>query len=192
MLEEIIDGVEMDLTITRYETFAELRQYCYRVASAVGLVSIEIFGYRNPACKEYAIELGLALQVTNIVRDVRKDLENGRIYLPREDLTAFKYSETELAARVYDERFVEANAVRSGPCGAVFSKGGGASAARGPERDGQRRDHGLDLSCSSSQDGAGSVPGFRARLPIAQVDQDRSRCPTVAEAFLNSHLQHPS
>jgi phytoene synthase len=106
MLEEIIDGVEMDLTITRYETFAALRQYCYRVASAVGLVSIEIFGYRNPACKEYAIELGLALQVTNIVRDVRKDLENGRIYLPREDMTAFNYSETELAAHVYDERFV--------------------------------------------------------------------------------------
>jgi len=106
MLEEIIDGVEMDLTIARYETFAALRQYCYRVASAVGLVSIEIFGYRNPACKEYAIELGLALQVTNIVRDVRKDLENGRIYLPREDLAAFKYSETDLAARVYDERFV--------------------------------------------------------------------------------------
>ena len=106
MLEEIIDGVEMDLTIARYETFAALRQYCYRVASAVGLVSIEIFGYRNPACKEYAIELGLALQVTNIVRDVRKDLENGRIYLPREDMAAFQYSEADLAARVYDERFV--------------------------------------------------------------------------------------
>jgi phytoene synthase len=106
MLEEIVDGVEMDLTIARYETFAALRQYCYRVASAVGLVSIEIFGYRNPACKEYAIELGLALQVTNIVRDVRKDLENGRIYLPWEDLAAFDYSEADLVARVYDERFV--------------------------------------------------------------------------------------
>ena len=94
MLEEIIDGVEMDLTIARYDTFAALREYCYRVASAVGLVSIEIFGYRNPACKEYAVELGLALQVTNILRDVRKDLENGRIYLPREDMAAFDYSET--------------------------------------------------------------------------------------------------
>ena len=70
MLEEIIDGVEMDLTISRYETFAALREYCYRVASAVGLVSIEIFGYQNPACREYAIELGLALQMTNILRDV--------------------------------------------------------------------------------------------------------------------------
>lgn len=106
MLEEILDGVEMDLTIARYETFADLRQYCYRVASAVGLVSIEIFGYQNPACREYAIELGLALQVTNILRDVAKDLANGRIYLPREDMARFDYSEADLAARVSDGRFV--------------------------------------------------------------------------------------
>ncbi len=106
MLEEIIDGVEMDLTISRYETFAALRQYCYRVASAVGLVSIEIFGYRNPACKEYAIELGLALQVTNILRDVARDFAGGRIYLPQEDMTRFDYSTVDLAARIYDERFV--------------------------------------------------------------------------------------
>src|SRR4051794_29838870 len=74
MLEEIIDGVEMDLRSVRYQTFEELRVYCYRVASAVGLVSVEIFGYRDPACREYAIQLGLALQVTNIIRDVGKDL----------------------------------------------------------------------------------------------------------------------
>ncbi len=106
MLEEIIDGVEMDLTIPRYETFAALREYCYRVASAVGLVSIEIFGYRNPACKEYAVELGLALQITNILRDVAKDLEAGRVYLPQEDVTRFGYSREELAAKTYDDRFV--------------------------------------------------------------------------------------
>lgn len=106
MLAEIIDGVEMDLTIARYETFADLRAYCYRVASAVGLVSIEIFGYRNPACREYAIELGLALQLTNILRDVGKDLANGRIYLPREDLARFDYAEEDLQARIYDERFL--------------------------------------------------------------------------------------
>ena len=92
MLEEIIAGVEMDLTISQYATFEELRVYCYRVASAVGLVSIEIFGYRNPDCREYAIQLGLALQMTNILRDVRKDLENGRIYLPQDDLARFGYS----------------------------------------------------------------------------------------------------
>jgi phytoene synthase len=106
MLEEIIDGVEMDLTISHYETFAALREYCYRVASAVGLVSIEIFGYRNPACQDYAIELGLALQVTNILRDVQKDLINGRVYLPREDMARFGYSPDDLATRVHDQRFV--------------------------------------------------------------------------------------
>ena len=106
MLEEIMDGVEMDLTITRYETFADLREYCYRVASAVGLVSIEIFGYQNPACREYAIELGLALQVTNILRDVAKDFANRRIYLPQEDMTRFNYTEEDLAARIHDDRFV--------------------------------------------------------------------------------------
>jgi phytoene synthase len=107
MLEEIITGVEMDLSISRYATFEDLRIYCYRVASAVGLVSIEIFGYRNPACKEYALQLGLALQMTNIIRDVGKDLRNGRIYLPQEDLARFSYSESELQNRQYNERFVQ-------------------------------------------------------------------------------------
>jgi phytoene synthase len=106
MLEEIIEGVEMDLSITRYATFEDLRVYCYRVASAVGLVSIEIFGYRNPACQEYAIQLGLALQMTNIIRDVGKDLRDGRIYLPEEDLARFSYSEAELKGRQYNDRFV--------------------------------------------------------------------------------------
>ena len=107
MLEEIIAGVEMDLSTLRYPTFEELRIYCYRVASAVGLVSIEIFGYRNPRCKQYAIELGLALQMTNIIRDVGKDMQNGRIYLPQEDLARFHYSESELMQRHYNERFVQ-------------------------------------------------------------------------------------
>ena len=106
MLEEIISGVEMDLSISRYATFEELRVYCYRVASVVGLVSIEIFGYRNPACKEYALQLGLALQMTNIIRDIGKDLRNGRIYLPQEDLARYEYSEAELKERQYNERFV--------------------------------------------------------------------------------------
>src|SRR3954471_18588182 len=106
MLDEIIDGVEMDLDDVRYQTFEELRLYCYRVASAVGLVSIEIFRYRNPACRNYAIELGLALQVTNIIRDVGKDLENDRIYLPQEDLKQFGYSETQLRTRNYNDAFV--------------------------------------------------------------------------------------
>jgi phytoene synthase len=106
MLEEIIDGVEMDLSNVRYNSFEELRVYCYRVASAVGLVSIEIFGYRNPACREYAIQLGLALQMTNIIRDVGKDLSNGRIYLPQEDLARFDYPEAALRLQKYNEPFL--------------------------------------------------------------------------------------
>ena len=106
MLEEIIDGVEMDLHNVRYNSFEELRVYCYRVASAVGLVSIEIFGYRNPACRQYAIQLGLALQMTNIIRDVGKDLSNGRIYLPQQDLARFDYPEEDLRLRKYNEPFL--------------------------------------------------------------------------------------
>lgn len=107
MVEEIIDGVEMDLRASRYATFEDLRVYCYRVASAVGLVSIEIFGYRNPACKEYAVQLGLALQMTNIIRDVGKDLRDERIYLPQEDMVRFGYSEAELQDRQHNERFLQ-------------------------------------------------------------------------------------
>jgi phytoene synthase len=107
MLDEIIDGVEMDLGNVRYETFEELRLYCYRVASAVGLVSIEIFGYRDAACRDYAIQLGLALQATNIIRDVGKDLGSGRIYLPQEDMARFGYSEADLRARTHNDAFVQ-------------------------------------------------------------------------------------
>jgi 15-cis-phytoene synthase len=106
MLDEIIAGVEMDIDINRYASFDELRLYCYRVASAVGLVSIEIFGYTNPDCREYAVALGLALQTTNIIRDVAADFTNGRIYLPQEDLARFKYTEHDLEQRIYDSRFI--------------------------------------------------------------------------------------
>ena len=106
MLEEILDGVEMDVEGQRYGTWDELRLYCHRVASAVGLVSIEIFGYRNPQCREYAINLGLALQLTNIIRDVAADLRMQRVYLPADDLARFEYSERELFGGRYDERFI--------------------------------------------------------------------------------------
>jgi 15-cis-phytoene synthase len=107
MLAEIIAGVEMDIEISRYTTFEELRVYCYRVASAVGLVSIEIFGYTDSRCREYAIALGLALQTTNIIRDVALDFEVGRIYLPAEDLARFDYTERDLGEHVYDSRFLQ-------------------------------------------------------------------------------------
>jgi phytoene synthase len=105
--EDILNGVEMDLRQVRFTTFAELSEYCYRVASAVGLISIEIFGYKNERCRDYAYYLGLALQLTNIIRDVGSDLTNGgRIYLPLDELAKFNYSEEELVQRKYDDRFV--------------------------------------------------------------------------------------
>ena len=106
MLEEIIAGVEMDLAQSRYASWEELRVYCYRVASAVGLVSIEIFGYRNPRCQEYAIELGLALQTTNIIRDVGKDMRLGRVYLPQDELARFGYSESDLENGTRNDAFL--------------------------------------------------------------------------------------
>jgi phytoene synthase len=90
----------MDLSHHRYADFDTLLQYCHRVASSVGLICVEIFGYRNPAAREYAVSLGVALQLTNIIRDVAVDLEKGRVYLPTDDLRWFHVSESDLAAGV--------------------------------------------------------------------------------------------
>ncbi len=102
---ELIRGVEMDLDVKRYANYDELDQYCYRVASVVGLLSIEIFGYQHPGCKDYAIHLGKALQLTNILRDVRGDAERGRIYLPLAELSRFGVREEEVLRFEYSTRF---------------------------------------------------------------------------------------
>jgi len=107
LFDELIRGVEMDLSIKRYATYAELEQYCYRVASVVGLLSIEIFGYKNPRCRDYANYLGKALQLTNILRDVRSDAERGRIYIPQEELARFGVREDEILRFEYSERFCQ-------------------------------------------------------------------------------------
>ena len=108
MMVEIVRGCEMDLAPVRYATFEDLKVYCYHVASAVGLVSIELFGYKNPSARRYAVELGYALQLTNIVRDVSVDLENeGRIYLPMEDLERFQVTPEDLAKRKGGPHFRE-------------------------------------------------------------------------------------
>jgi len=104
--DELIKGVEMDLSITRYQTVSDLDQYCYRVASVVGLLSIEIFGYSNARCQEYAIQLGKALQLTNILRDVRSDAERDRIYLPLDELARFQVSPEDILQFKYSSRFV--------------------------------------------------------------------------------------
>ena len=106
-LAGIIDGVAMDLSRTRYQTFPELYEYCYRVASLVGLVCIEIFGYQSPQARDYAMNLGIAFQLTNILRDVGEDAERGRIYLPLVDLDRFAYSEQELLSHEYTAAFLK-------------------------------------------------------------------------------------
>lgn len=93
IFEYIIEGVEQDLTVFRYEVFGQLREYCFRVASAVGLACLEIFEYSDKAAVDYGIDLGIAMQLTNIIRDVGEDAERGRIYLPLEDLRRFGVSE---------------------------------------------------------------------------------------------------
>jgi len=96
--EDVIDGVAMDLDTSRYETFADLLEYCHRVASAVGIICIRIFGCRSPQARDYALNLGVALQLTNIVRDIKTDLERGRVYIPQEDFRAAGCSVDALSA----------------------------------------------------------------------------------------------
>ena len=104
---EVIDGCRMDLGTNRYETFEDLRVYCRRVASAVGIICISIFGHSDRKAIEYADDLGIAFQLTNIVRDVREDFANGRVYLPQAELRAFGVAETELADDLSSDNFRE-------------------------------------------------------------------------------------
>ena len=105
LFDELIKGCEMDLDTSRYENLEALEKYCHRVASVVGLLSIEIFGYQNSACRDYAVYLGKALQLTNILRDVKTDAARGRIYLPLDELKKFAVTEAEILRGEYSENF---------------------------------------------------------------------------------------
>lgn len=105
LFEELLAGVGMDLEVHRYADYDALDLYCYRVASVVGLLSIEIFGYRQPACRDYAVYLGKALQLTNILRDVGADADRGRIYLPLDGLSRYGVTPEEILRRQYSCRF---------------------------------------------------------------------------------------
>lgn len=108
--DDLIQGFEMDLDMDGrgrgYQTFEELRRYCYHVAGAIGLICIEIFGYRNPRTRQYALELGTALQLVNIMRDLHADAERGRLYLPLDDLARFGVKLDQIARAEYNEAFV--------------------------------------------------------------------------------------
>lgn len=104
---ELIKGMEEDLQVSRYKDFETLYQYCFRAAATVGLMCIEIFGYKTESAKQYAVNLGIALQLTNILRDIKFDALNGRIYIPGEDLKRFGYSEEDLLNFRYNDSFIE-------------------------------------------------------------------------------------
>ena len=120
LLLEIVEGVRMDADFQPFATFKELKAYCHHVACAVGLVSIEIFGYRNPDCRRYAVDLGYALQLTNILRDVGEDVrELNRIYLPAEDMERFGVTPDSLRRSRRDDAFLslmEFEAQRADEC----------------------------------------------------------------------------
>jgi phytoene synthase len=105
--EELIKGVEMDLKTTRYATYEALSVYCYRVASIVGLICLHVFGPTSAHAQDYAVDLGMAFQLTNILRDLATDAEQGRIYIPQEDLMQFGYSESDLLERKESPRLYE-------------------------------------------------------------------------------------
>jgi phytoene synthase len=120
--EELIKGVEMDLGTTRYATFDELSLYCYRVASVVGLICLNIFGPTSAHAQDYAVDLGMAFQLTNILRDLGSDAEQGRIYLPHEDLAHFAYGETELLGRKRTPNLDELIAFEAGRARRYYEK----------------------------------------------------------------------
>jgi phytoene synthase len=121
LFDELIKGCEMDLDTLRYENYDQLELYCHRVASVVGLLSIEIFGYKNSACRDYAVHLGQALQLTNILRDVKNDAARGRIYLPQSELKKFGVSEAEILAGKFSENYIQLAASVAGRAKRFYS-----------------------------------------------------------------------
>lgn len=103
---ELFKGMEADLQVSRYKDFETLYQYCFRAAATVGLMCIEVFGYKTENAKQYAVNLGIAMQLTNILRDIKYDAMNGRIYLPEEDLNRFGYNENDLLSFKYNDSFI--------------------------------------------------------------------------------------
>ena len=154
---DLIDGVEMDVSTCRYATFPALYRYCWRVASTVGLICIEIFGCTRPESREYAINLGVALQLTNIVRDIATDFRRGRIYLPQDDLARFDVTEADLEAGRPVDRVQRADRVRVRTRTRILPQGCGAASSRGREASRRRRDHGRYLPRDSRSRRTGAV-----------------------------------
>lgn len=103
--DQVVDGVESDLVKTRFDDFDELKAYCYQVASVVGLICIEVFGYQDETAQQYAIDMGIAMQLTNILRDIKEDAARDRIYIPLDEMARFGYSQEELKAGIINDSF---------------------------------------------------------------------------------------
>jgi 15-cis-phytoene synthase len=127
--EDLTLGLEMDLKGTHYRTAEDLLLYCYRVAGTIGLISMEIFGYQNPRARDYAVNLGTALQLVNILRDLKADGENGRIYLPDEDLDRFGIKPGDILSRKYTDSFIELMQFESDRARSYFQRARQALAA---------------------------------------------------------------
>ncbi len=168
-LEAVIDGVEMDLDARRYETFEELLPYCQRVASAVGLACIHLWGFRGPEAFEPARQAGVALQLTNILRDLRQDAQAGRVYLPLADLRQFGFSTDDLLSGVDDDRFRRLMAMEVARAEQFYR--GGAELGNGLNRTG-RRIFGLIMATYRS------LLRKIARRPGDVLRRQRSRGPT--------------
>jgi len=119
----MLDGVEMDLSVRRYDTFDELYRYCFNVAGTVGLTCLQIFGFSDERAKAHAEACGIAFQLTNILRDVKEDAGMGRIYLPQEDLRRFNYAAEDLARGVADDRFRDLMTFQAGRARGYYERG---------------------------------------------------------------------
>ena len=176
--DDLVDGVEMDLRRSRYETFDELVEYCRRVASAVGLMCIEMFGCRDPRSREYAFNLGLALQITNIIRDIKADLTQGRVYLPQEDLARFGVTEAGAGGRRRHRRDPAAAALRMPARAREFYTRGRAGDAARPSRASwwppRSWAASTSRSCSASSGAATTCSRERVRVPKLQRARDRA------------------
>ena len=121
--QEIILGVQSDLVKTRFQNFEELKKYCYGVASVVGLICLQIFGYEDDDAQRYAVDLGMAMQLTNIIRDIREDFDMGRIYLPQDELDQYGYTEEDLENGVQNEAFLKLMKFQSQRAREYFDQG---------------------------------------------------------------------
>ena len=177
--DALLKGVEMDLDIKRYETYDALELYCYRVASVVGLLSIEVFGYRDPACREYAVFLGKALQLTNILRDVQSDAKRGRIYLPLSELARFKVAPEEILRLEYSPALLRVGEKRGRARPAFLSAGPRDPARGGPPLDDRRGVDGLGLLAAAAQAGGAAVQRLRPRAHAPEL-ADKRPCSSCA------------